>query len=225
LDKARWKVGTTSDGTLVALEADVYNNGGFSLDMSGAVMDRCLTHLDNCYEIPNVLLRGHVCKTNTHSNTAFRGFGGPQSMFITETYMSTIAEELNIPIDELRRKNLYKQGDHTPFLQEIDIDWHVPLLLSQLRQEINYDNRRLAINKFNAEHKWKKRGISMIPTKFGLSFATALHLNQASASVRIYADGSVLLHHGGTEMGQVSSTDNLDVFWEQATLNAYLHLD
>jgi len=200
--QARWKVGTTSDGVLVALEANIYNNAGYSQDMSGAVMDRCATHLENCYEIPHVLIRGHVCKTNTHSNTAFRGFGGPQAMFITESYMTAIAEGLNISVDELRWKNLYKQGDHTPFLQKIDEDWHIPMMLKQLRNEIKYDERKAAIEKFNSEHKWKKRGICLIPTKFGLSFATALHLNQAGASVMIYADGSVLLHHGGTEMGQ-----------------------
>lgn len=200
--QARWKVGTKFDGTLIALEADVYDNAGYSHDMSGAVMDRCCTHLDNCYEIPNVLIRGHVCKTNTHSNTAFRGFGGPQAMFIAESYMSAVAEGLKIPIDELRWKNLYKEGQLTPFLQKIDQDWHVPMMLEQVRKEVNYDERKAAIKKFNSEHKWRKRGISMIPTKFGLSFATALHLNQAGASVKIYADGSVLLHHGGTEMGQ-----------------------
>jgi xanthine dehydrogenase/oxidase len=200
--QAQWKVGTTAEGILVALEADVYDNAGYSQDMSGAVMDRCCTHLDNCYEIPHVLIRGHVCKTNTHSNTAFRGFGGPQAMFIAESFMTAVAEGLNIDIDELRWKNLYKEGQLTPFLQKIDEDWHVPMMLEQVRKESNYDARKAAIQKFNSENKWKKRGISMIPTKFGLSFATALHLNQAGASVKIYADGSILLHHGGTEMGQ-----------------------
>ncbi|KAH7351223.1 xanthine dehydrogenase-like protein [Rhexocercosporidium sp. MPI-PUGE-AT-0058] len=200
--QCRWKIGVTSDGKLLALEADVYDNGGYSQDMSGAVMDRCCTHLENCYEIPHVLIRGHCCKTHTHSNTAFRGFGGPQAMFIAESYMSVVAEGLKIPIDELRFKNLYKVGEHTPFLQKIDEDWHVPMMLEQIRKEVDYDNRRAAIVKFNSEHKWRKRGISMIPTKFGLSFATALHLNQATASVKIFADGSILLHHGGTEMGQ-----------------------
>lgn len=165
-------------------------------------MDRCCTHLENCYEIPHVLIRGHVCKTNTHSNTAFRGFGGPQAMYIAECYMTAIADGLNMSIDELRWKNLYKEGQLTPFLQKIDDDWHVPMLLEQIRKEANYDARKAAIEKYNAEHKWRKRGISMIPTKFGLSFATALHLNQAGASVKIYADGSINLHHGGTEMGQ-----------------------
>jgi xanthine dehydrogenase/oxidase len=195
--QARWKIGTTHDGKLMALEADVYDNAGFSSDMSGAVMDRALTHLENCYEIPHVLLRGHVCKTNTHSNTAYRGFGGPQGMYITECYMYAAAEGLKIPVDELRRMNLYKEGNHTPFLQEIDSDWHVPMLLEQVRSEARYDERQAEIVKFNATNKWKKRGICMVPTKFGLSFATAVHLNQANAMVRIFADGSILLHHGG----------------------------
>jgi xanthine dehydrogenase/oxidase len=116
--------------------------------------------------------------------------------------MSAIADGLNIPIDELRVKNLYKIGQHTPFLQKIDHDWHIPLMLEQVRKEADYDSRRAAVEKFNSEHKWRKRGIAMIPTKFGISFATALHLNQATASVKIFADGSILLHHGGTEMGQ-----------------------
>ncbi|PQE20593.1 xanthine dehydrogenase protein [Rutstroemia sp. NJR-2017a BBW] len=200
--QARWKVGTTSDGKLIALEADVYNNAGFSLDMSTAVMGRCLTHFDNCYEIPHVLLRGHVCRTNTHSNTAFRGFGGPQAMFFTETYMTAISEGLSIPIDDLRLRNLYKEGDRTPFLQKIDSDWHIPLLLTQIKEEANYEARKAAVDEFNRKHKYRKRGISLIPTKFGLSFATAIHLNQGAASVKIYADGSILLNHAGTEMGQ-----------------------
>lgn len=200
--QCRWKVGVTNEGKLIALSADCYNNAGWSTDMSGAVMDRCCTHLDNCYEIPNVHIRGWVCRTNTHSNTAFRGFGAPQSMFFTETIMNAIAEGLKIPVDELRRRNLYTIGQRTPFLQQIDEDWHVPMLLEQVRKEARYDERREQIVRFNATHRWRKRGICLIPSKFGISFATALHLNQAAASVKIYTDGSVLLNHGGTEMGQ-----------------------
>ncbi|OCK73770.1 hypothetical protein K432DRAFT_430402 [Lepidopterella palustris CBS 459.81] len=200
--QARWKVGVSKDGKLLALDADLYDNAGFSQDMSGAVMDRCITHIDNCYEIPNVHLRGHVCKTNIHSNTAYRGFGAPQAMYFTETIMSNIAEGLKIDIDELRLKNLYKPGNWTPFFQRIDEDWHIPTLLDQLRVSSDYDSRKANVARFNVNNKWKKRGICLIPTKFGLSFATALHLNQAGAYVKMYADGSVLLHHGGTEMGQ-----------------------
>lgn len=123
-------------------------------------------------------------------------------MFITETIMSAVAEGLDIPIDDLRSHNLYKNDNHTPFLQKIDEDWHIPQLLSELRKECKYDLRKSDVQKFNQETRWKKRGISMIPAKFGISFATAIHLNQASAVVKIFADGSVLLHHGGIEMGQ-----------------------
>ncbi|KAL2824283.1 molybdopterin binding aldehyde oxidase/xanthine dehydrogenase [Aspergillus cavernicola] len=200
--QCRWTVGFTREGKLTVLDADAYNNAGYSVDMSSAVMDRCLTHIDNCYFIPNVWLRGWVCKTNTHSNTAYRGFGAPQAMFFAESIITAVAEKLDIDVDEVRRRNLYEIGQRTPFLQTIDEDWHVPLLLQQVREEARYDERRRAIESFNAEHRWRKRGICLIPSKFGISFATALHLNQAGASVKIYTDGSVLLNHGGTEMGQ-----------------------
>jgi xanthine dehydrogenase/oxidase len=200
--QARWKVGVSSEGKLLALEVDVYDNAGFSQDMSGAVMDRCLTHFDNCYECPNVFLRGYVCRTNIHSNTAYRGFGAPQGMYFSETMMYNIAEGLGMDIDEVRWKNLYKPGDHTPFFQKIDEDWHIPMLLQQLSKSSGYDNRKAAVAGFNSKNRWRKRGICLIPSKFGLSFATALHLNQAAAYIKIYHDGSVLLHHGGTEMGQ-----------------------
>ncbi|KAG9188127.1 xanthine dehydrogenase/oxidase [Alternaria panax] len=200
--QARWKVGVSKEGKLIALEADVYNNGGFSQDMSGAVMDRCLTHFDNSYECPHVFLRSHVCRTNIHSNTAYRGFGAPQGMYFSETVMYNVAEGLGMDVDELRLKNLYKPGEHTPFFQKIDEDWHVPMLLHQLSKSADYENRKAFIKEFNSRNRWRKRGICLVPSKFGLSFATALHLNQAGAYVKIYHDGSVLLHHGGTEMGQ-----------------------
>jgi len=123
-------------------------------------------------------------------------------MYLAECYMSAVAEGLDVDIDELRLRNLYKQEDRTPFLQLIDEDWHVPTMIEQLKRNVEYEARKAATANFNAQHKWKKRGICLIPTKFGLSFATALHLNQAGAYVKIYHDGSVLLHHGGTEMGQ-----------------------
>jgi len=199
--QAHWKVGVSKDGMLQVLDADVYDNAGYSLDLSGAVMDRALTHMDGCYWIPHVHLRGHVCKTNTHSNTAFRGFGAPQGQYLVECIMTTIADNLKMSVDELRWKNLYKEGELTPYLQPVE-DWHVPLIITQLKAESDYDARVQQVEEFNRTHKWKKRGIALIPTKFGLSFATALHLNQAGALVHIYHDGSVLLAHGGVEMGQ-----------------------
>jgi xanthine dehydrogenase/oxidase len=197
---ARWKVAVNKDGKLQALDADVLCNGGWTQDLSGAVCDRALSHIDGCYLIPNIHVRGRVAKTNTMSNTAFRGFGGPQGMFIAESYMSEVADRLDIPVEKLREINFYQPNEETHFNQSLQ-DWHVPLMYEQVKKEAEYDARRVAVEKFNSEHKWRKRGMALIPTKFGISF-TALHLNQAGALVHIYHDGSVLVAHGGTEMGQ-----------------------
>ncbi|KAF2199175.1 xanthine dehydrogenase/oxidase [Delitschia confertaspora ATCC 74209] len=199
---ARWKVGVNKDGKLQALDADVFCNGGWSQDLSGAVVERSLSHIDNVYHIPNVHVRGRVAKTNTVSNTAFRGFGGPQGMFINETFMSEIADHLGIPIEKFREINMYgsENGVTTHFNQEMK-DWYVPLMYKQVQEESDYWRRKQEVEEFNKTHKWNKRGLAIIPTKFGISF-TALFLNQAGALVHIYHDGSVLVAHGGTEMGQ-----------------------
>ncbi|RMZ76998.1 hypothetical protein DV738_g4616, partial [Chaetothyriales sp. CBS 135597] len=196
-----WKVGVNKDGKIQALEAKVYNNGGWSQDLSAAVVDRALSHIDGCYNIPNVFVQGRVCRTNTVSNSAFRGFGGPQGMFIAEQYMSEVADHLGLPVERLREINMYKPLELTHFNQSIE-DWHVPLMWEQVKAEADYEARRQAVREFNATHKWQKKGLALIPTKFGISF-TALFLNQAGALVHIYHDdGSVLVAHGGTEMGQ-----------------------
>ncbi|KAF2666796.1 xanthine dehydrogenase [Microthyrium microscopicum] len=196
----RWKVAVNKDGKLQALDADVFNNGGWTQDLSAAVVDRALSHSDGVYNIPNVYVRGRIAKTNTVSNTAFRGFGGPQGMFLAETFMEEVADHLKIPVERFREINMYKAGENTHFNQELK-DWHVPLMYQQVQDETNYASRREAITEYNKIHKWNKRGLALIPTKFGISF-TALFLNQAGALVHIYHDGSVLLAHGGTEMGQ-----------------------
>lgn len=197
----RWKVGVNKDGKIQALDIDIFNNGGWSWDLSAAVCERSMSHSDGCYRVPNVHVRGRICKTNTMSNTAFRGFGGPQGMFIAETYMSEVADRLGMPVEKLREINMYKHGESTHFNQTLDGDWFVPLMYKQVQKETKYAERREAVAHFNAEHKWRKRGLALIPTKFGISF-TALWFNQAGALVHIYHDGSVLVAHGGTEMGQ-----------------------
>ncbi|KAG0652560.1 Purine hydroxylase I [Hyphodiscus hymeniophilus] len=197
---AHWKVGVNKDGKLQALDADIFCNAGWSQDLSAAVCDRALSHIDGCYLIPNVHVRGRLAKTNTMSNTAFRGFGGPQGIFIAESYMEEIADRLDIPVERLREINFYKPNEETHFNQSLK-DWHVPIMYQQVQEETSYSERREAVKKFNATHKWKKRGLAITPTKFGISF-TALFLNQAGALVHIYHDGSVLVAHGGTEMGQ-----------------------
>ena len=197
----RWKVGVNKDGKLQALDADVFNNGGWTQDLSAAVVDRALSHIDGVYRIPNVSVRGRICKTNTVSNTAFRGFGGPQGMFIAETYMEEVADHLG-PCQwrSSAKSTCTKPNEPTHFRQPLK-DWYVPLMYKQVQEQSNYAARREAITAFNAKSKWKKRGLALIPTKFGISF-TALFLNQAGALVHIYHDGSVLVAHGGTEMGQ-----------------------
>lgn len=197
---ASWKVAVNKDGKFQALDADVFANAGWSQDLSGAVVDRGLSHIDGCSLFPNVHVRGRLAKTNTVSNTAFRGFGGPQGMFIAETYMEEVADHLGMPVERLREINMYKPHEITHFNQELK-DWHVPLMYQQILDETDYQGRRAAVEQFNHEHKWKKRGLAIIPTKFGISF-TAIFLNQAGALVHLYHDGSVLVAHGGTEMGQ-----------------------
>jgi xanthine dehydrogenase/oxidase len=197
---AKWKVAVNKDGKLQALDADVFANAGWSQDLSGAVVDRGLSHVDGVYLFPNVHVRGRIAKTNTVSNTAFRGFGGPQGIFIAETFMEEIADHLGMPVERLREINMYKPNEITHFNQELK-DWHVPLMYKQILEGADYEKRREKVTVFNAEHKWKKRGLAIVPTKFGISF-TALFLNQAGALVHLYHDGSVLVAHGGTEMGQ-----------------------
>ncbi|XXG97787.1 hypothetical protein Hte_004100 [Hypoxylon texense] len=197
---AQWKVGVNKDGKLQALDMDVFNNAGWSFDLSAAVCERALSHSDGCYKFPNVHVRGRLCKTNTMSNTAFRGFGGPQGLFFAECYMSEVADRLGMPVEKFREINFYEANEKTHFNQPLQ-DWHVPLMYKQVQEESDYAARRQAVEKFNAEHKWRKRGLAIIPTKFGISF-TALWFNQAGALVHVYHDGSVLVAHGGTEMGQ-----------------------
>ncbi|KJZ71963.1 Xanthine dehydrogenase [Hirsutella minnesotensis 3608] len=197
---AKYKVGVNKDGKIQALDLDIFNNAGWTFDLSASVNERAMTHSDGCYDIPNVFVRGRICKTNTVSNTAFRGFGGPQGMFIAETYMEEIADRLGMPVERMREVNFYKPHGVTHFNQTLE-DWHVPLMYQQVQDESFYNERRFMISKFNEEYKWRKRGLAIIPTKFGISF-TALFLNQAGALVHIYHDGSILVAHGGTEMGQ-----------------------
>ncbi|KAL5336813.1 Molybdopterin-binding domain of aldehyde dehydrogenase-domain-containing protein [Aspergillus crustosus] len=196
----RWKVGVSKEGKLLALDADVYANGGHTQDLSGAVVERSLSHIDNVYRIPNMYVRGRICKTNTVSNTAFRGFGGPQGLFFAESIISEVADHLDLQVEQLRILNMYEPGDKTHFNQELQ-DWHVPLMYDQVLEESSYLERRIAVDEYNRTHKWSKRGLAIIPTKFGISF-TALFLNQAGALVHIYHDGSIIVAHGGVEMGQ-----------------------
>nr|DBA27333.1 TPA: hypothetical protein GDO54_011493 [Pyxicephalus adspersus] len=173
------------------------------------VLDRCLFHMDNAYRIPNIRGTGYVCKTNLPSNTAFRGFGGPQGMMVAEAWMSDIAQVCKLPPEHVRKLNMYKEGDLTYFSQKLE-GFNVERCWEECLRNSSYQERKAAIEKFNRQHRWKKRGIAIIPTKFGISFTLPL-LNQAGALIHVYIDGSVLLTHGGTEMGQGLHTKMVQV--------------
>eukprot|EP00742_Colponemidia_sp_Colp-10_P005067 GILJ01005413.1.p1 GENE.GILJ01005413.1~~GILJ01005413.1.p1 ORF type:complete len:1351 (+),score=226.28 GILJ01005413.1:45-4097(+) len=197
----KYKVAFDSNGKIVAVAADLYSNGGNSLDLSGSIMDRALLHLDNAYFLPNARFTGHVCKTNLPSNTAFRGFGGPQGMLVCESIIDKIASTLKMQPEKVRETNFYKEGMTTHYGQLLD-NCYLDKCWDKLMQNSDLSNRMASIEEFNKNNRWKKRGIAAIPTKFGISF-TAKFLNQGGALVHINQfDGSVLISHGGTEMGQ-----------------------
>ncbi|KAJ2567685.1 hypothetical protein GGH95_004401, partial [Coemansia sp. RSA 1836] len=197
---SKWTVGVTRQGKILALRAHVFSNGGFSHDLSINVMEHALAHLDNCYRIPVTDFVGRVCRTNTQSSTAFRGFGACQAMFLSESMLCEVADRLQMPVEAIRELNLYQRGDVTPFSQKLD-GWNVPHMWDQLKAKAQYDERRREVDEFNRRSTSRKRGLAMLPTKFGLSFGPKF-LNQGMALVHVYMDGSVLVAHGGTEMGQ-----------------------
>ncbi|KAJ1663896.1 hypothetical protein IW140_004251 [Coemansia sp. RSA 1813] len=197
----QWKVGVSRTGQLLALRARIFSNGGFSHDLSIGVLERAVSHIDNCYRIPNTDIVGRVCRTNTQSNTAFRSFGGCQGMILLESMLCEVADKLHVPVEQLRETNMYKVGDVTPFSQPLDSDWNVPLMWAQMKEKGSFAERRAQVDAFNAQSRYRKRGLSLLPTKFGISFGVK-HLNQGMALVHVYMDGSVLVAHGGTEMGQ-----------------------
>ncbi|KAJ2519893.1 hypothetical protein H4217_002396 [Coemansia sp. RSA 1939] len=195
-----WRVGVMRDGRLRALRARIFSNGGFSHDLSVGVLERAVSHIDNCYRIPHTDIVGRICRTNTQSNTAFRSFGGCQGMFMLESMLCEVADRLRMPVERLREINMYRAGDVTPFMQPLPpADWNVPRMWQQLKPR--FDARRAEVDAFNAASRFRKRGLALLPTKFGISFG-AKHLNQGMALVHVYMDGSVLVAHGGTEMGQ-----------------------
>jgi xanthine dehydrogenase large subunit len=200
--EADWSVGFDDDGHLLALDVTLASNCGYSADLSGPVNDRAVCHVDNAYWLPHLRIRSLRCRTNTVSNTAFRGFGGPQGMFVIEEVIDAVARTLGRDALAIRRLNLYgtDERNETHYGQLIH-DNVLPVLLDRLSATSDYAARRAEIAAFNARGGIVRRGLALTPVKFGISF-NALHLNQAAALLHLYADGSLLLNHGGTEMGQ-----------------------
>ncbi|MEY2576920.1 MAG: xanthine dehydrogenase large subunit [Verrucomicrobiota bacterium] len=199
----KFRVGFDKSGVLLAAKIDLFSNGGWSLDLSRAITDRALFHLDNAYYIPNVEFSGRVVKTNLASNTAFRGFGGPQGMLVIEEIIDRIARATNLAPEVVRARNLYRgtgETNTTHYGQEIE-DNRIQRIWQELTESSEFASRREQLRQWNGEHPQRKRGLAITPVKFGISFTTT-HLNQAGALVLLYQDGTVQVNHGGTEMGQ-----------------------
>ena len=202
----RWDVGCDDAGRILGVSLDMVANAGHSADLSPPVMTRALCHFDNAYWLPDVAMRGFCAKTNTQSNTAFRGFGGPQGALAIELILDSVARQLGRDPLEVRRANFYgtTANNVTPYGQVIT-DNIIEPLVAQLAAQSGYAQRRAEIARFNAGSPVIKRGLALTPVKFGIAFNLA-HFNQAGALVHVYADGSVLVNHGGTEMGQGLNT-------------------
>ncbi|MBI4508266.1 MAG: xanthine dehydrogenase molybdopterin binding subunit [Deltaproteobacteria bacterium] len=208
----RFSVGFDNQGKLLALQLDLYSDGGYSLDLSEPVLFRAMFHADNAYLILNAEVTGRVVMTHKSSNTAFRGFGGPQGMVMIEDIVDRIARHLGIPPHEVRERNFYQEGDTTHYGQAVKDASRIHRIWDELKKSSGFEERRLEVARSNASgaRPGKKRGIAITPVKFGISF-TASFFNQAGALVLIYQDGSVQVNHGGTEMGQGLHTKIMQV--------------
>jgi xanthine dehydrogenase large subunit len=200
--ETEYEVGFDDDGRILGVDFVLAGRCGYSADLSGSINDRAMFHSDNCYYLENVSILSFRCKTNTVSNTAFRGFGGPQGMMGIECVIDEIARHLGKDPLDVRKLNFYGIADRnvTHYHQTI-IDNVIHDIVGQLEQSSDYHARRKAIRAFNAGSPLLKRGIALTPVKFGISF-TATHLNQAGCLLHVYTDGTLMLNHGGTEMGQ-----------------------
>ncbi|WP_203076814.1 xanthine dehydrogenase molybdopterin binding subunit [Falsiroseomonas ponticola] len=199
----RWTAGFDGTGRITALRALLAADGGWSLDMSGGVVFRAITHAVNCCDVPDVEITGCAVKTNTVSHTAFRGFGGPQGALLMEDVVHRVAAACGLPPDVVRARNFLGSGgnsDELPYGQKVEGDL-IARVWAEAKRDSEWDRRRGEIAAFNARHPTLRRGLGSMVLSFGISFGI-MHLNQAGALVHVYTDGSIRLNHGGTEMGQ-----------------------
>ena len=201
-----YDVGFDDDGLLHGIQIELAGNCGYSPDLSGSIVDRAMFHSDNAYFLGNATINGHRCKTNTASNTAYRGFGGPQGMVAIEEIMDAVARKLGKDPLEVRKLNYYGKDERnvTHYHQTVEHNV-IHEMTAELEESSEYAKRREEIRAFNAKSPVLKKGLALTPVKFGISF-TATFLNQAGALIHIYTDGSIHLNHGGTEMGQGLNT-------------------
>ncbi|HEX2704619.1 MAG TPA: molybdopterin cofactor-binding domain-containing protein, partial [Candidatus Lustribacter sp.] len=198
---ARWQAGFDDEGHIVALDTTLTADGGWSLDLSEPVLGRALCHVDNAYWIPHVRVHGQIAQTNKTSQTAFRGFGGPQGMLVIEDVIGRCAPLMGLDPATVRERSFYSSGQETPYGQEVRHPERMHRIWAQLLASADVARRRVEVDEFNAAHRHTKRALGITPVKFGISFNLTA-FNQAGALVLVYKDGSVLVNHGGTEMGQ-----------------------
>ena len=206
-----YEVGYHDDGRILAAKVDMVTRAGYSADLSGPVATRAVCHFDNAYYLSDVEIRAACGKTNTQSNTAFRGFGGPQGAIAIEYVLDEIARNLGQDALDIRRLNFYgtQERNVTPFGQQL-VDNVIHELVAELETDSDYRARRAAIADYNRASPVLKKGLALTPLKFGIAF-NVTHLNQAGALVHVYVDGSILVNHGGTEMGQGINTKVMQV--------------
>ncbi|MDD2632293.1 MAG: xanthine dehydrogenase molybdopterin binding subunit [Bacteroidales bacterium] len=207
--RSEYRAAYNAEGYLLALDVALHSDGGAALDLSVAILERAMFHIDNAYYIPNLRVTGQVWKTNLPPNTAFRGFGGPQGIAVVETVIDCIARLLHKDAAEIRKLNFYKNGQSTHYGQQLT-EVRLEKLFGRLTDFSYYPTLRRETEVFNKENEFIKKGLALTPVKFGISFTTSF-LNQAGALVHIYGDGSVQVNHGGTEMGQGLHTKMLEV--------------
>ncbi len=203
---SKYQAGFDDEGKLLALDVELNSDGGCATDLSFAILQRAMLHIDNAYFIPNLRVVGKVYKTNLPSNTAFRGFGGPQGMAVIEQVIDRVARCLSATsgkdATDIRRLNFYGQESNniTHYGEEVENN-RLFMMYNQLMKTSGYSDRRKEIDEFNSTNEFYKKGLALTPVKFGISFTTSF-LNQAGALVLVYKDGTILVNHGGTEMGQ-----------------------
>ncbi len=218
--KAYYKAGFDTNGIITSYIVDLHGNAGMSFDLSIPILERAMFHAENAYYIENMRVTGTMWKTNLPTNTAFRGFGGPQGMAVIEQVVDRIARTLGVDAAIIRNKNLYNLNVRkiSPYGQIIERN-NLHKIFKQLTTSAEYFDRRKKINLYNQQNTYHKRGLALTPVKFGISFTTAF-LNQAGALVVIYKDGSVMLNHGGTEMGQGLHTKIIRIAMHELGISA-----
>ncbi|CAF1447168.1 unnamed protein product [Adineta ricciae] len=223
--KILYKVGFMKDGLLKSIDLNLYANAGCTLDSSLLMIERAMTHVDNIYKCENLRVKGRACRTNLPSNTAMRGFGGPEGLLSAEFIIEHIHSYLQLNDDPsiIRELNMYKPGERTFFNQELEKkDWFVPKMWKKLKESGQYEQRLKDVKEFNEKNQFRKRGLSLTGTKFGIGAPSALLFHQAGALITIYKDGSILITHGGIELGQGLQMKMIQITAEQLDIDISL---